>query len=288
MPNERCPFIYCPRGKNETWEDAPDDDSHDRDDDPEKASAIKFLAYWYMDVKSADANVTHSNYAHSTYANSYYAFADAIANTHSGPANASHSEMQPRRRGRMSLADEEAPYDVKSNRTSIDIPEAPPPVGRYFSAPSVLQVHTSSSLYLDENRPRSNPGRPPRPPPVQGISQVTIDEIAHRVEPAYIREVEKALSGRMSWNNVSEVCEALSKILSGCSSILAFAAGSFDNMALSFSAGCVGTVALVLLLYASFASKESLERTQRLNTTLNHVGIRSMPVISNEVGTDAP
>lgn len=121
------------------------------------------------------------------------------------------------------------------------------------------------------------------PPPVVPktvVSPEITEAIIHIVEPAYVRDVKEALRGRFSWKKISEVCETTSKLLSGFSSIFAFAAGAYDYPFLSFTSGCIGTVALVVMLFGTYAAKESNERTQQLNMTLHHVGIRGMPMIA--------
>ena len=55
--------------------------------------------------------------------------------------------------------------------------------------------------------------------------------------------------------------------------MLAFAAGFFDSVILSFLAGCFGTFALILRQFSSFSIKESSERTQQVNKVLQKLGI---------------
>lgn len=163
----------------------------------------------------------------------------------------------PRRRSKAQCADDDDPengddgdYDKIGKRCSIELREP---------SPAVEPIKDS-------------------------VSSETIERINDMVEPAYVRDVKDALSGRFAWKRISEVCETSSKVLSGVSSIFAFAAGAYKYASLSFTAGCIGTVALVFMLFASYAAKESKERTQQLNMTLNHVGIRGMPVIAIDPG----
>jgi multisubunit Na+/H+ antiporter MnhB subunit len=98
------------------------------------------------------------------------------------------------------------------------------------------------------------------------------------------------LHGRVMWRKISNICEATAKVLAGVSSVLAFAATSFEHPSLAFVAGCTNTVGLVLLLFGNYSSKESQERTHQLNAILAAVGVTPMPDISVDVsgGPDVP
>jgi hypothetical protein len=92
--------------------------------------------------------------------------------------------------------------------------------------------------------------------------------VAEIVGPAYVRDVRDLSDGRYAWRKAHNACEAASKVLSGCSTVVAFAAGAYESKSLSFVAGCLGTGALVVMLFASYAARESTERTRHLNDTL--------------------
>jgi hypothetical protein len=119
------------------------------------------------------------------------------------------------------------------------------------------------------------------------ITEEVLGEVKVIIGPALVRDVRSATSGRYFWRRASDAFETASKVLSGAASILAFAAGAYDMELLSFCSGCVGTSALVLMTLASFAAKESRERTQQLNTTLAHIGLGedTMPTIAVDPGT---
>lgn len=114
------------------------------------------------------------------------------------------------------------------------------------------------------------------------VSAGTRDAILAIVEPAYIRDVAATVKSRFAWRRTGDVCEATSKALSGLASILAFAAGAYDNKEISFAAGCVGTVSLTFMIFASYSSREAKERTEQLNTVLRHVGVENLPTIETE------
>jgi hypothetical protein len=108
------------------------------------------------------------------------------------------------------------------------------------------------------------------------MEQHTKDAILDIVQPAYIEDVREAVEGRRAWKKLSDFCEGSSKILAGVANILAFSSGVYDFRELSFASGCVGTASIVLSVFASYASGESRERTIRLNTTLDHVGLKRL------------
>jgi hypothetical protein len=104
----------------------------------------------------------------------------------------------------------------------------------------------------------------------------------------YIHEARELLHDRYAWRKVSNVCEATAKILAGMASVLAFASTSFEHPTLSFIAGCTNTVGLVLLLFGSYSSKESKERTHQLNAILAAVGVTPVPDIAIDSSGDDP
>ena len=116
------------------------------------------------------------------------------------------------------------------------------------------------------------------------MEQHTRDAILDIMQPAYVEEVREAVEGRRAWKKLSDICEASSKILAGVASVLAFSSGVYDFKELSFASGCVGTTSIVFSVFASYASGESRERTIRLNTTLNHIGLKrlGMPLFKSE------
>lgn len=94
------------------------------------------------------------------------------------------------------------------------------------------------------------------------------------------------LTWRTRWKRISDICESLGKCLSGVGSVLAFAASAEQNVRhadiLAFTSGTVGTTALVLLMYAAYASRESRQRTTEGNELLKSIGVTPMPQIATE------
>ncbi|XWV25557.1 hypothetical protein QJ856_gp0197 [Tupanvirus deep ocean] len=109
------------------------------------------------------------------------------------------------------------------------------------------------------------------------ISQTNIDLVnkirTELVEKTYFDDVKYNIKSKSRWKITGDVTEALSHILTGVAAVLAFAAGFFDYKELSFVAGCLGTISIVLLQFSSYATKESKERTQQVNRILDRLGI---------------
>ncbi len=96
------------------------------------------------------------------------------------------------------------------------------------------------------------------------------------VETNYYRDVKYNLASKSRWKIVGDVSEAFANILIVLTSILAFSAGVFNYILLSFIAGCFGTLSLALLRFSSYSMMESRERTQQVNLLLQNLGIDSI------------
>jgi hypothetical protein len=114
------------------------------------------------------------------------------------------------------------------------------------------------------------------------VNDENLKKIQEDVENLYIKEVHESIRGRTTWKRVGDACEALSMSFSGIASIAAFATGFYDIQGLAFAAGCCSTLALALLTYAGYAHRESKERTDRLNKTLDAVGIETIKATPTE------
>ena len=101
---------------------------------------------------------------------------------------------------------------------------------------------------------------------------------------SYKRDVSDTVYGRFTWRKWSNAGEAASRLLAGAATVLAFAAGVYSSDSLSFTAGSLGTVSLVCQTLSAYAARESKERTDQLNTVLEHVGVASVPRLTG--GTD--
>ena len=74
-----------------------------------------------------------------------------------------------------------------------------------------------------------------------------------------------------------DTIEVVSRILGGVASIVAFGASAIkDPIAadwMSFGSGCIGTLALTLMLFSNYSGRVSRLRTKELNTVLKYIGI---------------
>ena len=116
------------------------------------------------------------------------------------------------------------------------------------------------------------------------LAQKINDEL---IEISYYDDVKKGLHYRYKWKKIGDITEAIAKIVSGLSVVFAFASGFFNISYLSFIAGCLGTLSLVLLQFSSYAFKESSERTRQINKILSKLGISSLvDIIEKKEDTD--
>lgn len=81
------------------------------------------------------------------------------------------------------------------------------------------------------------------------------------------------------YRHLADTTEVFAKFFAGFTSILAFSATAFpdQNKILSFTAGIVGTVGVVLSGWSQYASRESNERLNRLNAILKGIGLSPVP-----------
>jgi hypothetical protein len=104
------------------------------------------------------------------------------------------------------------------------------------------------------------------------------------VAAMYRGEVQSMIKWRDVWKKFGDACEAVSKGLTGVGAVLAFASSAIETPKtadiLSFSAGTVGTLGLVLLAYSSYAIRESRQRTLEINHVLDTLGVTPLPDIA--------
>lgn len=120
---------------------------------------------------------------------------------------------------------------------------------------------------------------------VQSISSVTMKNIRSKivtdiVAPSYYEDVKDTISSRKRWLSMSNYAEVISKILSGTSTVVAFASGVYQYQYLSFIAGCLGTIGIVSQQFSSYAKNETAERTEQANKILNILKIETIPDLS--------
>ena len=108
------------------------------------------------------------------------------------------------------------------------------------------------------------------------FSSVRLKIINDIIAPSFYDDVKGTISARKKWRSASNKIETLSKILAGSSTIVAFASGVYQYQYLSFIAGCLGTIGIVAQQFATYASKESQERTEQANKILKTLNINQL------------
>lgn len=105
------------------------------------------------------------------------------------------------------------------------------------------------------------------------------------VAPDFRAQVRDVVAWRHRWRKIANWAEGLSQFLVGAGTILAYAAGVFDDAYLSFAAGSCSTACIIMLRYAAYANRESVERNAILDSLLAAAGLGPAPSIA---GTAAP
>ena len=103
------------------------------------------------------------------------------------------------------------------------------------------------------------------------------------IKPNYINEINDSTKYRNLWKKRGMRLETCSKFFIGLGSIMSFASGVYGYQTLSFVAGAISTISLVLLQYSNFAYKESKKATQDLNLLLDNLGIKKVPELNANV-----
>ena len=106
------------------------------------------------------------------------------------------------------------------------------------------------------------------------------------IKKNYVKEIEDFIETRRKWKKHGRNFETGSKIFIGIGSILSFASGVYDNKELSFIAGAISVISMVLLQYATFSYRESSKSTQDLNVLLDSIGIKKIPEMNATLQSD--
>lgn len=107
----------------------------------------------------------------------------------------------------------------------------------------------------------------------------------------YKENIEHYTYWRSACVSCSNFFEVMSLISAGSSSVLSFAASGTTgatNTGLTLSAGISGVLAVVFKGLGHYTSVKAKDNATNLDTTLNDIGIHSMPVPGNASVTDAP
>lgn len=104
--------------------------------------------------------------------------------------------------------------------------------------------------------------------------------IRKEVEKTYQNDIKYNLRSKSRWKFIGDFVEALSELCLLASTILAFSAGFYNYMLLSYLAGLMGTISLALIGFSNYAVKESRERTKQVNILLDKIGSETIPDIT--------
>ena len=110
----------------------------------------------------------------------------------------------------------------------------------------------------------------------------TKNRINNLINQNYYSDLKYNIGSKSRLKIISDWSDGLAQLLMGISVVLAFAAGYFDHYILSFIAGCMGTISMVVLKFSSYAMKESKERTDQVNLILRKLGIDTIPIVNTD------
>eukprot|EP00590_Aulacoseira_subarctica_P001766 CAMPEP_0172428396 /NCGR_PEP_ID=MMETSP1064-20121228/46165_1 /TAXON_ID=202472 /ORGANISM="Aulacoseira subarctica , Strain CCAP 1002/5" /LENGTH=189 /DNA_ID=CAMNT_0013173153 /DNA_START=52 /DNA_END=621 /DNA_ORIENTATION=- len=112
------------------------------------------------------------------------------------------------------------------------------------------------------------------------LATADIEEIRVDVAKDLVIRAKDDIKMRAVFRAVADQTETHARIMNGLASVLAFTASSYQQYGrlLSFLAGIVGTIGVVLTGWSHYASAESNERLDRLNVILKSVGINTVPM----------
>lgn len=108
------------------------------------------------------------------------------------------------------------------------------------------------------------------------------------IKPSLLKDVKEMTRGRAQWRRASVVSETMGKVTSAAATVLAFAAasdlaGGDASRVIGFVSGSVGTLSMVLVLFATFSRAQSIERSDAINLILDGADIDPIPEISREL-----
>jgi hypothetical protein len=108
------------------------------------------------------------------------------------------------------------------------------------------------------------------------------------IKPALLNDVKDMIRGRVLWRRASVLAETMGKASSAAASVLAFAsasdlAGGEASRIIGFVSGSVGTLGMVLLMFANFSRSQSIERSDAINLILKDANMEEIPDIATEL-----
>ncbi len=105
-------------------------------------------------------------------------------------------------------------------------------------------------------------------------------DILKVVNANYLDDVITTSRDKYVCKRCSDFFEPIGQILIASGIVVTFAAPSFNVSFLPYIAGSLGVVGSALIKLASYAMKESSERTKELNMLLDSIGIKQIPDIA--------
>ncbi|AYV84773.1 MAG: hypothetical protein Hyperionvirus38_11 [Hyperionvirus sp.] len=109
------------------------------------------------------------------------------------------------------------------------------------------------------------------------------------VLPSYFNDVRDLLKWRYIWRRIGNSTLAFSKIFIAINAVLSFSSLAFGLDLLTFLAGCVSVLSLVLLHFSTFSFSRSKESTQEANQILTTLGIKQVPdIVTENINDDQP
>lgn len=106
------------------------------------------------------------------------------------------------------------------------------------------------------------------------------------VAPSFVAEVRDVTAWRHHWRKIANWVEGVAHLLQGVASVLAFSAGFFNDLYLTYASACVGTVCLAMLRFAIYANNESVKQNIILSRLLSAAGVSPMPDPGCPPGSD--
>jgi preprotein translocase subunit SecG len=102
-----------------------------------------------------------------------------------------------------------------------------------------------------------------------------IDEIINDdVLPTVKFDIDNGYKWRYRWKTISNICGAVSQILTGVASILSFVSSSSNSTTYAFLAGIFGVCALFLVNFSTYSSKQKVTKTIEINKYLKMLNLK--------------
>lgn len=108
--------------------------------------------------------------------------------------------------------------------------------------------------------------------------------IITNINKQYVDDVDTALFCRSCCKNTADILDSLCHVIVGLSAVISFAAGSWDIKILTFVAGILNVISIVIAKLSSYSSSESKQYTAEINKITPQLGIVNIIDISDDPG----